>query len=378
MYFGTTNIKEQFLGNTPIKSVWLGPTKIWSTEYTYAIENVKLNYSSGDKILCNGSNYGYITCTLKKYIGDELKETLTNRRMDFEWNSPSIGAYFKKNSDGSFTFNVSEYGTYDMSFHSDPFTTSLIPYMNGLSGSTIYISAEPNAETYSSNNGYEITCSRPVDILSAYSTSFTILANCKEKIICYYKSGKSAEKKVDKTFYVYNPKVTTGPYLYSGTTYITAYISANNNAYPVIHSYRIGHIGVTQDDIDNNQTPPISLSNYDYYLYVAQKSKTTYESGTTQALYYGSKKMGDDYYIETSTDVMIVNDVHSDNIVYEFETNGNIKVEQRYGIIYITGVDSNTDCYLNITTYIPKEKEEWWHDEPQQEKTTLTINIIYS
>ena len=139
-------------------------------------------------------------------------------------------------------------------------------------------------------------------------------------------------------------------------------------------------MAVTQEDVDGQwQDPPSSVSPFDYYIDVLHHSKNTYDADVTQAMYYGSRLMGDDYTIETSEDFIIANDVHTDEIVYDFSCSDNsIKFKQKNGLIYVSGVDASTDCWFEVITYIPKEKEEWWQDEPYQEKTIMTYNILGS
>ena len=172
-----------------------------------------------------------------------------------------------------------------------------------------------------------------------------------------------------------------GPYDYSGSTNqrVTVECGTNPNAYPLIRSYRLGYIGVSSEDMSTNPNPPSSLSNYDYYIDVLQKSTRSYSSAITQSLFYGMTELTNDYTIFSSTDLIIANDAHKDEIVYEFKCSDNtINVEQKNGIIYVKGLASTTDCWFEVTTYIPKHKEEWWQDEPKPDKTIMTYNIYGS
>lgn len=377
MYIGTTQILEQFVGDTPIKSIWLGATKVWEHTYDYAISNVKLVYSNGGTYLkCDGSNYACVQCTLTKKIGTTIKDSST-KNMNITWNYPNVGAYFKVNDDGKIYFDVDELGTTDMSYLNNPITTSISPYLNGISGETVYLKAEPNVETNSTYAGYDIHAN-DVEPLKYYSTQFSSYITCYKVYKTYYKSGKQGERKQETNWYLYNAAVSTGPFITSGSSGTRAYVNcpANTNTYPLIRHYRVGYIGVTQEDVETDQTPPYSVSSYDYYLDVLQHSSNNYPEGTTQVLYYGSTKLTDDYTIQTSDDIIIANDAHNDSIVYEFDSSDTtLTITQKNGIIYIKGVDSNTDAWFEVTTYIPIEKEEWWMDAPEPKKTTLLYNI---
>ena len=72
-------------------------------------------------------------------------------------------------------------------------------------------------------------------------------------------------------------------------------------------------------------------------------------------------------------------EMHKDETVYEFKcSDSSIDIKQKNGIIYVKGLTSETDCWFEVTTYIPKEKEEWWQDEPEPDKTIMTYNILGS
>ena len=78
MNLGTNPITELFLGGSPIKSIWLGTTKVWEHTYDYNIKNIKLVYSDGGTYLkCDASNYAYISCTLTKKKGNSTVSTET-------------------------------------------------------------------------------------------------------------------------------------------------------------------------------------------------------------------------------------------------------------------------------------------------------------
>lgn len=381
MYIGNTQMMELFVGDNPIKAIWLGTTKIWTYTYDYEISNVQLVYSDGGTYLkCNGSNYAYVQCTLTKKKGTYIEGSWI-RTMNINWTYSSVGSYFKVTEDGKIYFDVDKMGTTDMSHHSNPFTTSFSTNLNGLSGGTLYLSAEPNVETYSTSIGYDIHASS-VDGINNTINSFYTYVYCKEVYRTYFKSGKQGEKTADKNWYLYDAAITTGPFITSGTTGQRATINCgtNTNTYPVVRHYRIGYIGVTQEDVDTDQDPPSSVSPYDYYLDVAHFSPNSYTTDQTQALFYGSTKLTEDYTIQSSEDIILVNDaekIHKGKIIYEFsKSDATLTITQKNGLIYITGVDSATDAWIQVTTYLPVEKEEWWMDDPVPEKTTLTFNIF--
>lgn len=380
MNLGTYQITEQFLGSSPIKSIWLGNTKIWTYTYDYEISDIKLVYSSGTYLKCDASNYAYITGTLTKKKGTTIYSTQTVK-LDFDFSSDVIGDYFDKKEDGTIRFSLSKYGTEDMSYHNNHLTVGLSPHFGDTHYSSVYLSAEPNVQTYSSSIGYNIYAS-DVSPLKSTTTSFSTICYCYDTHRTYFKSGMTGTTEIAKPWYAYDEDVTTGPYFDSGSTGRMLYITcgSNTNNYPIVRRYRIGWMAVTQEDVDGQwQDPPSSVSPFDYYIDVLHHSKNTYDADVTQAMYYGSTLMGDDYTIETSEDFIIANDAHTDKIKYEFRSSDNsIKIKQKNGLIYVSGVDTSTDCWFEVITYIPKVKEEWWQDEPDQEKTILTYNILGS
>ena len=380
MNLGTYPITELFLGGSPIKSIWLGATQVWTYTYDYEISDINLVYSDGGTYLkCDASNYAYISCTLTKKKGTYIESTET-KKLDFDFSNDTIGNYFDKGEDGTIRFSLSKYGTQDMSYHSNPFTVGLSPHFGDTHYSSVYLYAEPNVQTYSSSMGYNIYTNdvKPINATTSY---FNVYGYCYEVLRTYFKSGKTGTTETAKTWYLYPSNITTGPYMYSGSSgrRIMVECGTNPNTYPLIRSYRFGYIGVTSDDMSTDQDPPSSVSSYDYYLDVLQKSTRSYSSAVTQSLFYGMTELTDDYTIYSSTDLIIGNDAHKDEIVYEFQcSDSSINIEQKNGIIYVKGVTSATDCWFEVTTYIPKEKEEWWQDEPEQEKTIISYNIIGS
>lgn len=380
MNLGTYPITELFLGGSPIKSIWLGTTQVWTYTYDYEISDINLVYSDGGTYLkCDASNYAYISCTLTKKKGTYIESTET-KKLDFDFSNDTIGNYFDKGEDGTIRFSLSKYGTQDMSYHSNPFTVGLSPHFGDTHYSSVYLYAEPNVQTYSSSIGYNIYTNdvKPINATTSY---FYVYGYCYEVLRTYFKSGKTGTTETAKTWYLYPSNITTGPYMYSDSSgrRIMVECGTNPNTYPLIRSYRLGYIGVTSEDMSTDQDPPSSVSPYDYYLDVLQKSTRSYSSAVTQSLFYGMTELTEDYTIYSSTDLIIGNDAHKDEIVYEFQcSDSSIDIEQKNGIIYVKGVTSATDCWFEVTTYIPKVKEEWWQDEPEQEKTIISYNIIGS
>lgn len=380
MNLGTYPITELFLGGSPIKSIWLGTTQVWTYTYDYEVSDIKLVYSDGGTYLkCDASNYAYISYKLTKKKGTYIESTET-KKLDFDFSSDLIGNYFDKGEDGTIRFSLSKYGTEDLSIHSNPFTVGLSPHFGDTYYSPVYMYAEPNVQTYSTSIGYDIHTS-DYSFINATNTSFSTYCYCFDVHRTYYKSGMTGKTNTAKTWYVYDASITTGPYIASGNSGQRLSIScgSNPNNYPLVRSYRIGYIGVTQEDVDTDQTPPSSVSPYDCYIDILHKSRKTYSATTTQALFYGVSAMGEDYTIQSSTDIIVANDAHTNETVYDFScSDSGIKITQKNGLIYINGVTSSTDCWFEVTTYIPKEKDEWWQDEPVQEKTIISYNILGS
>lgn len=388
MYLGNSQINEQFLGDTPINSIWLGQTEIWHNNYTYEISDVKINYSSGDKVLCDGSNYVYPTCTLKTYqINSDNTKTLvrtqTNRKMNSTFKYASLGRYFTVDGEGKIAFDLADYGTEDMSYQSNPFTTSIQPYLNGQTGDSLYFSAEPNVLTSSTPTGYSISTST-VNPINAGTTTVYITVYSYQLFRYYYSSGKQNNGKQSINFYIYDRDTTTGPFIASGVseTQKTLTVTKNTNKYPVLHQYRIGYISVSQDDLDNleaaGQPAPSSVSKDDYYLNFMQYSNTSYTEKETQAIYYGSTKLTDGCTINASQNIILMNDAkkaHSD-LVYQFKSSSGLTVTESKGLIHVKGITPATNGWVSITTYKSVGKEEWWMEDPEPEKTTITFNII--
>ena len=64
MNLGTNPITELFLGGSPIKSVWLGTTKVWEHTYDYEIKGkttpkvgdiIRMYSPDGSKKVCNAT-----------------------------------------------------------------------------------------------------------------------------------------------------------------------------------------------------------------------------------------------------------------------------------------------------------------------------------
>lgn len=348
MYFGTTNIKEQFFGDTPIKSVWLGTTQVWSAPYTYQISDVSFVYSTDDgKILCDGSNYGYASCTLKTYSGSTLVKTETNKRMNVAFNYSTIGEYFTVDDTNKIWFNMDDYGTRDMSTHNDPLTTSLTPYINGLTGDTLYLYLQPNLLTGTTNLGYDITNTLNRDFLLYNQISLTLRNKSVHTVKNSYKSGKSATVSTGITEYIYSASTNTqlASITYNSSTSF-AY-EVNNTGKPILYSYRATYSSAG------------TYTSSDEYIYIMQASSTR---ASTMQLYWNDTLLGDDYTIQQSTDVILMNDSHTADTTYDFDTDDQaLIITQKGGVIYIDGVTSSTDCYVDIIA---------------NETDIITINIL--
>ena len=378
MKIGNTPIEEMFLGDTPVKGIWLGSTQVWFGNYRYEIGNIELKYSSGDRLKPDGSNYAYVTCQYSKYKNNVLQGKWS-RRMDFDFTSESIGEYFKKNGDGTFSFDVTNFGNKDMSYFSNPFTSSLIPRLNGTAWDRLYFQAEPNLLALSIRFGHNIVIGSATP-MKYYSTSISVPVSCYEVFRNTYSSGISELSGEDysnrRTWYAYDLNDSSGLPVQSGTSRTSITVPANDTPCPILHQYRISPVNTTQEDIENGLAP---ISIYDKVLSVMQKSSAIYPTGTTQVLFHGGRLLsGENNDVSVNgSDLYICNEVHDDQIIYEFgKGDQNLKVTQSDGIIRVSGISVGTDSWITITTYIPKEKKEWWMDEdPVQDKTVTTIQI---
>ena len=90
---GTTNISLGSNGAT----VYMGSDQIYPGQVTYVLSNVNVVYSSGSYINAAGTNYAYITGTVKKYIGGQYIETLNDVKLEPHKIS---GSYFSVDSNG--------------------------------------------------------------------------------------------------------------------------------------------------------------------------------------------------------------------------------------------------------------------------------------
>lgn len=337
MYFGNIKIKEQFLGDTPIKSIWLGTSQVWSAEYTYEISNIQMKYSSGSMLLCNGANSAYITCTLKTYDRTKtLIRTETDVKMNVECAYPTLFDYMVVDGVNLIKFNLAKYGTSDMSYFSgNNLSVQLKPYINGLTGSSVNITIEKNVPittTYSGqiNSAY----SGIYKVIPSYATSVYLTLRCYERITTTYKSGKTGVVDETRTGVVINEntKTVVGSNSYS----VSAPINANQNSYPVLHCFRIS------EDSDAEQY----LHN-DYYLYLMQKSNVNRTENI--CLFYGSQEVGEDYNIQSSSDIILMNDAHKDGITYSFNSsNQSLTFEVVDGVIFIEGVTSSDEEWVTI------------------------------
>lgn len=353
MFLGNINIKEQFLGDTPIKSIWLGTTQVWSGEYTYEISNVALKYSSGDMLLCNGSNYAYISCTLKTYdrTGTVVK-TRTDMKMNIGCDYASLAEYMDIDGINRIWFNLDKYGTTDMSYFSSNLTIPLKPSINDLTGSTLNIIIEKNVPVSAKYSGQINNAECGIyKVIPSYVTSISINLNCYERTTTTYKSGKTGwEDEVCSASVINeNTKTVVGTSTYS----VSAPITANSNPYPILHCFRIS------EDADVTQY----LQN-DYYLYLMQRSNVN--RSNKLALFHNSTEVYEDYYIEQSTDVILMNDAHKDGYSYSMTSDSQtLTFYEKNGVLFIEGVTSSTDNWVTIEV----EYEEGKFEE-------ITFNIL--
>lgn len=335
MFIGNTQIKEQFFGDTPIKSIWLGNIQVWNNTYSYSISDIKITYSEGEKIYCNGSNYAVITCTLKTYNGSTLVKTETNKPMNFTFNYPNVGSYCTVNDNMKISFNLNDYGTTDLTYHSDPITTTITPFINGITGNVIQLAIEPNMLVDkqfmgNTNYGYNYIGST----IPNYSTSIYLKLECKEVEKCIYKSGQYTLSEKAAIGYVIDEINKT--YIGSNTYGLSVSVQANNNNFPVLYCYRITEHG----DLD-------MYSPNDYYYYIMQHSNVN--RNNKLSLYLDRQPITEDYYIETSTDIILMNDAHKDGYEYTmWSSNQSLRLSQENGVIFIEGISSSCEDWVMV------------------------------
>ena len=114
-----TIVKSLTIGDTAIKSVWLGSTKVWpSGVVTSAITSVGRYYSSGSAINAAGSNYAYIQGT-QIWYSDGVQTSSNNIVLTPSFTQDGVwykdGDYIKAYSRGTVTGttrSISVTGTY--------------------------------------------------------------------------------------------------------------------------------------------------------------------------------------------------------------------------------------------------------------------------
>lgn len=340
MYLGNSSLGGAFVGNAPIKTIYLGNTVAWSNPYTYAISDVKIAYSSGSKVLTDRSNYGYASCTLKTYKNGSLVKTEQNKRMPFNWSSSSAGLtsrYCEVTDDGKIYFN-SEYQTENMSFHSDPMTLSLQPYINGYEhANMLYISVQPNHIVSSVFQGYTTTITPYYSVIPYHVENLYVYTDFYENIYNTYNSGKSNVTQNRLSVYCFD---NNDEHIGTCTNGLNLYVGKNNNDYPIVHQYRFSH----------------SLTNYqedDIYMYNMQRRNHIYTTEEILCLYdtNGNElQYGDTVYSSGLNDIILLNDAHRYGANYEFDTdNSTISVREENGVIIISNVTSSLSHYLYIT-----------------------------
>lgn len=353
MYFGKSSLGGAFIGNAPIKTIYLGNTVAWSNPYTYAISDVKIAYSSGSKVLTDRSNYGYVSCTLKTYKNGSLVKTEQNKRMSFNWTAlveGSTAQYCEVTNDGKIYFNKN-WQTTDMKYHSDPMTLSLKAYLNGYEHTnTLYIQVQPNYLVSSTVQGYSTSILPNVNILPYKQNYLYVYTDFYENVFCSYNSGKSGIEQNRLSVYYFD---NNNEHLGTCTSGIQLYIGTNNNDYPIVHQYRFSH----------------SLSAYtaeDIYMYMMQRRNHIYTEDEILCLYDtdgNQLQYGDTVKSNDLNDIILLNDAHKDGTYYEFDTdNSTISVREENGVIIISNVTSSLYNYLYITTYYTDEEGREFED----------------
>lgn len=350
MFLGNTELGGMFIGDTPIKSIWLGTTSVWTNQYTYEVRDVVIKYSSGTKVMSDRSNYAYVSCTLKTYKNGTLVKTETNKPMSFTWTYPSVGAYCTVTPDSKIYFNP-EYQTSNMSNHSDPLVTSLTAYLNGYNHTAqLYIYIEPNKLLTTTLRGYTSEINADTNILEASDTRLIMFPHFYENNYCTYTSGKNNIVKTEVTCYYFDAD---DNYLGECGSSIYKTISSNTNQYPILHQYRFSRSSTTK------QSDDVVFSRM-------QRSKKKYDKNRILALYdkYGNEIVeGGSVKSEDINDVYLMNDVHKDGVTYHAITEASeLEVYEQHGVLTITNIDSSTADYVTITANYTDENDYEWEE----------------
>lgn len=359
MTFGNYPITEQFFGNTPIKEVWLGNYKVWTYTYDYEISNVHLEYSDGaDRLWCDGTNYAIVVCTLTKKKGTTISST-TTQRMTF---TASLNQYLSVDDTGRISFNLKDYGTEDMSYHSNPLTILITPSLYEIPSTyNLYLQLEPNKLLSHTSAGWDITGSTSLPFLNYYNTSAFLTFSCHEVFYNTYLSEQTKYVKESRTGYIIDEKNHT--LIGSGNTFYNVPVTRNNNSYPVLHQWRISQEGEPEQYLRD-----------DFYYDIMQKSNVT--RTTPLALYWGSYQVLEDFVIAECVDFILLNDAHKDGLHYEFECNdSSISIIEDRGIIYINGVTSSTMASIEVTVWedVAQPEQEWWEEPIEYEPIYYSV-----
>lgn len=354
MKIGNTPIYEQFIGDTPIKNIWLGNTNVWTHRYDYELRNVELRYSDGGTyVKCDGSNYAYIFCTLVKKIGGE-EEGSYIKYMNVEYTFSNTGKYLTNDGTNRFYFNIDEFGTEDMSVFDNFLYIGAIPYIYGISSSTLNILLEPNIIERIEFDGYKNDCWTigSDGYISAYATQFTVYYTSDELEINYYKSGLNKEVSTPITSFLYDENRNLLASGSSDTNLYVQTITENNNNYPILFSYIVSHSRYS--------------TGYDVEYEIFQKTKNSYD--TPLALFDYQTRCYDDYYAYGSSYIKLVNDAHTPETQYSYTcTTQELTITFNNGIITIDGITSSmTDAQIIDITATLEDKQE-----------TITINVEY-
>lgn len=354
MKLDNTNITEVFLGDPPVKTIYLGDDLAWSHIYDYQISNIELLYSNGGTyVKCDGSNYMYIKCTLSKYKNSSLVSSSTKyMRANFMLN---MGKYLTNDGTNRFYFNLKDYGTEDMSNITNPMTIGVEPYLYGISSTTLYMQLEPNVLEIVRNNGYknDIKFYLADVFIQPYATQFSLDFSTYLLQINSYSSGLHKEVATTANSYLFDEDRSL---ITTGTREANNYVqpTTSNNPYPVLYTFIVSN--------------SLTSTAYDEEFNVFQKSNNTYGENEILVLWDYHTRCFDDYYAYGSSCIKLVNDAHTSETTYDYtSTTKELTVTIQNGIIIIDGITSSmTDAQvIDITAKLGDRQK------------TITINVEY-
>lgn len=350
MFIGNIQANNFFLGSSQVNEIWLGSLKVWQRvdEWECVIDNVSINYlpysASVNSILPTGNNYANVVGRVRIYKNGELVESYATMTLDV-----STSSNYVTNSSNKLYFNVSSYGTTNMS-QSDPFTINVSTSYSGYTGPTVQVAVTPNKLISTSLNNYACSGITNTEFLNYNQTTFSITNRNLGYYRTTYTSGKYTDSTSGLTGYLYK-YVNSSTNEYVGSVNYGSSISVNigtgNNTmdYPLIFMYRLNKAKMT--------------SGYDDWIYMMQKCRNN-TSG--MHIYYNNNEVNGKT-IEASGYLYLANNGHTSSTTYTWTCeDSSVIITEENGIFIVEATSSSygrvsiRDNYGNTCSFIINEQ----------------------